>query len=101
MDPTHSRKRSIAFLSDKSTNDTLQPPAERQIATPSKRLQNSRGQAVPQNEVLPNYNAQRLLNNLAFTRLYVTANFQNYWPSMSPVILCLVHEQNDLYVALW
>lgn len=95
----HSRKRSAAFLStDESTND--QDP-ELPQNNPSKRLQNPQGLAIPRANPTIKYNAPALLNNLAFTRLYVTANFHAYDPGASPLLLCCVEEQNDLYRAIW
>jgi len=75
------------------------PVADELLTTPLKRLQNSKGYAVHRR--ILKYNAQALLNDLAFTRLYVTANFQNYNPTLSPIILCVVSEHRLLYHALW
>ena len=100
----HSRKRSAAFLSDDTTNDNLSSiPAtpNDEPDAPSKRLQNSSGVAIPTSQPKLRYNAQRLLNNLAFTRLYVTANFPAWDPASSPVVLCCVDEQNELCQVLW
>lgn len=92
------RKRSVSRRDADSEDE--QPVADDPLATSPKRLRNSKGDATHRPRVLK-YNARALLNNLAFTRLYVTANFQNYRPSVSPVILCIVSEQDLLYRALW
>ena len=71
--------------------------------SPAKRLQNSQGEAItipPPRRPLK-FNAQRLLNHLAFTRLSLTANFSKFNPASSFIILCMVSEQNELYHALW
>ena len=97
--PSHSRKRSSAWVADDEN-------VARAYATvnledmPSKRLQNSRGDPIQAKQLLK-YDAQKLLNNLAFTRFFVTANFQNYSPKDSYIILCMVSEQNSLYQSLW
>lgn len=103
----HSRKRSAAFLSeDTTTNDTTfsgktNDPINEQQDGPSKRLLHNSGIPLSTSHPKLKYNAQRLLNNLAFTRLYITANFQNWDPASSPVVLCCVNEQSETYVALW
>lgn len=105
----HSRKRSAAFLSeDTETNgginltSTQEPNgADPEQDTPSKRLQHNSGIALATTQPKLKYNVQRLLNNLAFTRLYVTSNFQAWDPASSPVILCCVEAQNELYAAVW
>lgn len=97
--PTHSRKRSSAWVTDDENVSRAYTPVNLEDM-PSKRLQNSRGEAVAGKPLL-RYDAQKLLNNLAFTRFYVTANFQNYDPKVSYIILCMVSEQNELYHALW
>ena len=99
---SHSRKRSSAWLAEGDDNGFvathIAPLNEEDM--PSKRMQNPRGEAVKQRQPLK-YNTLKFLNNLAFTRFYVTANFQNYDPASSFVILCMVAEQNELYRALW
>jgi hypothetical protein len=97
--PPRSRKRSSAWIADDDNNP------EESLSTnledlPSKRLLNNRGEAIPTKPLIK-YNAQKLLNHLAFTRIYVTANFQNFNPNGSFIVLCMVSEQNDLYQALW
>ncbi|KAK5123989.1 hypothetical protein LTR85_002186 [Meristemomyces frigidus] len=87
------RKRSARHDSDDE-----QPVADDQLDTPSKRLRNSKGDAILRRTL--KYNAQALLNNLAFTQLYVTANFQKYNPGLSPIVLCIVSEHDLLYRAL-
>ena len=98
-DPSRSRKRSSAWIADDDINEY-----ESQLTniedTPSKRLLSNRGEAIPTKPLI-RYNGQKLLNHLAFTRIYVTANFQNYNPNQSFVVLCMVSEQDDLYQALW
>lgn len=98
QNPSRSRKRSSAWIDyDIDLNES---PPNNPEDTPSKRLLNSRGEAVP-TKPLMRYNVQKLLNHLAFTRIFVTANFQNFNPNGSFVVLCMVSEQNDLYQALW
>lgn len=105
----HSRKRSAALLSDDTTNDDdAFSSTNTSVSTPrldedgpSKRLQNLHGAPISQTNPTLQYDASRLLNNLAFTRLYVTANFHAWDPASSPVVLCCVDEQNELYTALW
>ena len=97
--PLRNRKRSSAWI----TNDDLDPvddtPANAEDM-PSKRLLNNRGESVQTGRIIK-YNVQKLLNNLAFTRIYVTANFHNYDPSKSFIVLCMVSEQDELYHTLW
>ena len=97
--PSHSRKRSSAWVAD-DENVARAYAVVNLEDMPSKRMQNSRGEAI-QAKKLFKYDAQKLLNNLAFTRFFVTANFQNYSQKESFIILCMVSEQNELYQALW
>ncbi|KAK3712615.1 hypothetical protein LTR37_009058 [Vermiconidia calcicola] len=96
--PSRNRKRSSAWLTEDEDISQVYTSIKLED-TPSKRLQNSRGEAVHSKPLL-RYNAPKLLNNLAFTRFYVTKNFQNFNPSTSFIILCMVSEQNGLYQAL-
>ncbi|KAK5137672.1 hypothetical protein LTR08_007967 [Meristemomyces frigidus] len=91
------RKRSVRHREADSEDE--QPVPSDHHDTTLKRLRNSKGVAIHRRVL--KYSAQALLNNLAFTRLYVTANFQNFDPSLSPVILCIVSEHDVLYRALW
>lgn len=91
------RKRSVRHR-DADSEDDL-PAAHDELDASPKRLRNKRGDAVHRRVL--KYNAQALLNHLAFTRLYVTANFPNYNPSVSPVVICFVAEHDALYRALW
>jgi hypothetical protein len=93
------RKRSSAWIANGDV-DAVEYPSVNLEDTPSKRLLNNRGEPV-QTGRLTKYNVQKLLNHLAFTRVYVTANFHNYNPSKSSVILCVVAEQDELYHTLW
>lgn len=95
--PSSSRKRQAPHDSnDDSDNDLIfHAPSD----TPSKRLQNARGLPIARETV--SYNASKLLGDLAVTRLFVTANFSNYNPTSSHVILCIVRESDMLYRALW
>lgn len=97
--PSHSRKRSSAWITDDENVAQAYTPVNL-VDMPSKRFQNQRGEAVHAKPLL-RYNVQKLLNHLAFTRFYVTANFTNYNPAESFIILCMVSEQNELYQALW
>lgn len=105
LDPSHyrtnNRKRSI-HQRDLSSDDD----SDLAFATPRlddsspKRLRNRRGEAVQRRDP-PKYNAQRLLNSLAFTQVYVTANFHKYNPSASPVLICVFESDVRMYRALW
>ncbi|TKA75221.1 hypothetical protein B0A55_05894 [Friedmanniomyces simplex] len=70
------------------------------ITSSPKRSRNSRGQPIPRRRAL-HYNAQPLLNSLAYTRLYVTANFHHYYASSSPVIICLTSSFSDAGKSLY
>lgn len=93
------RKRSSVWLDENELTYSDDDPQEVEY-THSKRLLGSKGESVPTNRVTK-YNAPKLLNHLAFTRVYVTANFQNYNPSKSYIVLCMLFERNELYQALW
>ena len=97
--PSRNRKRTSAWIDDDSfaSDDVASPEAE---YTPSKRLLNARGEAIQTTRVIK-YNAQKLLNHLAFTRVYVTANFENYNPNSSFIILCMVAGQDEMFQILW
>lgn len=98
--PTHSRKRSVRDLEAEDQRDEdLYISSTLQEDKPMKRLQNRHGEAIKREPI--QYNAQRFLNQLAFTRFYVTSNFSNFNPISSFVMLCMVSEQNELYRALW
>jgi hypothetical protein len=99
--PIHSRKRSSAWVEqDENENIPMAYAPLEPIEAPSKRLQNNQGAPVIAKPTIK-YQAQRLLSNLAFTRVYVTANFQNFDPTTSFIVLCMVSEQSQLYQALW
>lgn len=100
--PTHTRKRSSAWLEEDShPNVSLAYTPLNPTSLPSKRLQNSSGTGIATTKPSVKYDAQRLLGNLAFTRFYVTENFANFSPTTSHVLLCMVGEQNGLYRGLW
>jgi len=63
-----------------------------QTALP-KRLRDRQGQAIGRRGSTLKYNVHDLLNTLAFTRLFVTANFHAYNPSSSPVLIVFVSEE--------
>ncbi|KAH9831877.1 hypothetical protein Tdes44962_MAKER08902 [Teratosphaeria destructans] len=67
---------------------------------PSKRHRNSIGGTVHRRPGPLRYKAHTLLNDLAFSKLYVTANFPNYNPASSPVVICFVAQHDFLYKAL-
>ena len=95
--PSHSRKRSVRDLEeDEDTIRNTYAAINLQEDKPLKRLQNRYGEAIKRQP--KQYNVQKLLNNLAFTRFYVTSNFSNYDPKSSFVVLCMVSEQNELCV---
>ncbi|KAK0943547.1 hypothetical protein LTR48_002826 [Friedmanniomyces endolithicus] len=96
IDPptTRPRKRTFSHRSatDSGSDSDSPHPATQpndSLDTSPKRSRNSQGYAIHRRGAI-HYNAQALLNNLAYTRLYVTANFQNYSASSSPVVVCLV-----------
>lgn len=94
---SQSRKRTADEVEDEASEDEQEDMISN---TPSKRLRNRQGQAVSQEA--RRYNAQALLNNLAFTKLFVTANYHVYSPATSPVLLCVLWEHDSLlYRALW
>lgn len=97
--PSRARKRSSAWITNDDLHAVEGTPASAEDM-PSKRLLNNHGEPVQTGRIIK-YNVQKLLNHLAFTRFYVTANFRSYNPSKSFVILCMVPEQNDLYHTLW
>ena len=98
--PSHSRKRSVRdFEEDDESERNAYAALNIQDNKPLKRLQNSQGYAIKRQPL--KYNAHKLLSHLAFTRFYVTANFGSYNPGVSPVVLCMVSEQNELYRAVW
>lgn len=94
--PTSSRKRSIHESLDDSDDDM--PQQINNIISP-KRSRGRAGSTVKRQTIY--YNAQALLNELAFHRLFVTANFMNYNPSLSPILLCIVTHSLNLYHATW
>ena len=98
--PSHSRKRSVRdFEEDDESERNAYAALNIQDDKPLKRLQNSQGHAIKRQPL--KYNAHKLLSHLAFTRFYVTQNFAQYTPGTSPVVLCMVSEQNELYRAVW
>lgn len=94
-----SRKRSIQELHVDDDEDELVASHKNYTDAAPKRLRNRRGNAVHRKII--KYDVQALLNHLAFTRFYVTANFQNYNQTSSPVIICIVSNHLQLYNALW
>lgn len=96
---TH-RKRSIQHRDANSDNENEATSAihDDQDTSP-KRLRNRKGGATHRRVL--QYNAQALLSHLAFTRLFVTANFQKYNPASSPIIICIVNRRVEHYDALW
>ena len=102
MEISHSRKRSSAWVENdiKDVPSVYAPDISVEEA-PSKRLQNARGEAIETTRPVLRYDAQKLLNALAFTRLYVTANFQFYDPSTSFIVVYLGFEQGPDYQRLW
>lgn len=95
--PSSSRKRQAPHDCNEDYDNDLAYHAA--TDTPSKRLQNARGLPVAKETLT--YNASKLLCDLATTRLFVTANFGNYDPASSNVLLCIVRESDALYRALW
>jgi len=95
--PSSSRKRRAPHDTNEDSNDDLTYHGASD--TPSKRLQNARGLPIAREAI--SYYASGLLSDLAVTRLFVTANFGNYSPASSYVLLCVVREGDDLYKALW
>jgi len=96
--PTSSshRKRTVRQRETESEDEEQQAPNVSDDGTPSKRLRDGRGAAVARRDRRPlKYRPQTLLNHLAFTQLYVTANFARYNPSSSPVVIVFVSEEED------
>ncbi|KAK0840842.1 hypothetical protein LTR03_010292 [Friedmanniomyces endolithicus] len=92
--PPKTRKRTFSHRSaaDSTSDSESSQPATQlndSLDASPKRTRHSQGYAIHRRGAI-HYNAQALLNNLAYTRLYVTANFQNYSASSSPVIVCLM-----------
>ena len=92
-----SRKRSMRDR--ELDSDAEEFAVDDELDTPSKRFQDRRGSAVGRHTV--HYNAQALLNSLAFKRVFVTSNFSNFHPTDSPVILCFLEDRHDMYTSLW
>lgn len=67
--------------------------------TPSKRLRNPQGAAVERKQL--RFNAHQLLSELAFSRLYVTANYDRYSVTKSPILLIVLSRHDALYRAVW
>lgn len=96
------RKRRVQHGDASDENDSQQSgfvADSHQLHVSPKRLRNSKGDAVTRQTL--RYNAHALLNQLAFSRLYVTANFQNFKPARSPVVICFLSERVIFYRALW
>ena len=102
IDPVQQSSRRKRRATDDDNED--EDNQEHEFEHFSKRLRAPRGHAVAIERPDSPFQVEALLNNLAFTRLYVTANYHNYNPQTSPVILCfLSHQDSDLhlYHALW
>lgn len=67
--------------------------------TPSKRLRNPQGDAIERKQL--RFNAHQLLSDLAFSRLYVTANYDRYSVTKSPILLIVLSRHDALYRAVW
>lgn len=98
------RKRSARALdeqSDGDDEDVMVTEDSSVTQTPAKRIRsNQLGPSRSLQQPLK-YNARGLLNTLAFTQLYVTANFMHYNPMKSIIILCLTSNGSALYNLLW
>jgi hypothetical protein len=119
--PSSNRKRPVRHHEDIDSDEGDKPDRPPGVAqdhtttandhytvtsTPPKRLRvNRNGAAVERRSSTTDrhfkYDVQGLLNHLALVRLYVTSNFQNYNPVLSPVVLCLIATHAELYHALW
>lgn len=95
--PSASRKRTANDVDDDDEEDTNYETTPTE--TPSKRLRNPHGDAVQRTKL--HFNAHELLNNLAFTRLYVTGNYDHYSATQSPVLICVLSRHDALYRAVW
>lgn len=69
------------------------------IDTASKRLRNPQGEAIERKTL--RFNAHQLLSDLAFSRLYVTANYDRYSATKSPILLTVLSRHDALYRAVW
>ena len=94
-----SKKRTSAWLDHDEVELNETPPPELDDA-PSKRLLTNSGEVIETQKIIK-YNAQKLLNHVAFTQVFVTANYHNYNPAESLIILCMVSAQNTMYQSLW
>lgn len=91
-----SRKRTANDVDDKDDDIYLETIT---TDTPSKRLRNLQGDAIEQKQL--RFNAHQLLSELAFSRLYVTANYDRYSATKSPILLTVLSRHDVLYRAVW
>lgn len=101
LSPTSRKRRHTESTHSNSDDDTNYPkphPIE-EDDLPSKRLRNPQGNptTIPQLHLA----THSLLYSLAFTRLDVTANYTNYNPLTSPMMICVTREDDKLYRKLW
>lgn len=100
--PPPNRKRKTSDINDDDCEDEhdIYHESFSPLDTPSKRLRNPQGNAVERKELRFNH-IHELFSNLAFTRLYVTANYDRYSTTQSPVLLCVLYRHDALYRAVW
>ncbi|KAK4499916.1 hypothetical protein PRZ48_008102 [Zasmidium cellare] len=89
-----SRKRTADDVDD-NDNDRFETTT---TETPSKRFRNPQGEAIERK--LLRFNAHELFSDVAFTRLYVTANYDRYSITQSPILLTVLSRHDALYRAV-
>ncbi|KAF2168907.1 hypothetical protein M409DRAFT_20920 [Zasmidium cellare ATCC 36951] len=92
-----SRKRTANDVDD--DDDEVMQFETNTTDTPSKRLRNPQGDAISRKQL--HFNAHKLLSDLAFSRLYVTANYDRYSVTQSPILLTVLSRHDALYRAVW
>lgn len=90
------RKRTANDVDDEDDNIHFETST---TDTPSKRLRNPQGDAIERKQ--HRFNAHQLLSELAFTRLYVTANYDRYSVTKSPILLTVLSRHDAPYRAVW
>lgn len=97
--PASRKRRFSSSFTDNSEGDDVNDNENTWIERPSKRLENSHGHPVSRQ--IYHLNTKIILQSLALTRLFVTANFSLYNPHTSPIIICVIRENDYLYRDLW
>lgn len=97
-----SRKRALS-LSDVEDADFEAPPHARVQLWPKRTRKEDESRAlglIPVQDAL-HFDAIGFLQELAFSRLFVTANYTQFNPGRSIVLLYLVRDINEHYEHLW